>query len=176
MAGQLVDISIRDANPDDADSLAHVLISAMQGAFRGLVPEYCLQWPNSAANWRQSLTEGLGDDTFLIAAQTADTVVAYAMGGRSDDPTYRGELKQLMVLPSHQRQGIGRLLACETARRLAALGIESMCVKVLKANPHRLFYERLGGVFVREAVYDWDGVPMPEYTYGWKDVQQLVDG
>jgi len=173
-----VDIVIREALPDDAEAIAHVMVTAMQSAFRGIVPEYCLEWPDSAANWKKTLTNGLDGGVFLDVAQAEDgLVVGYAMGGPSTtDTAYRGELIQLSVLPNYQRRGIGSLLVRHVARRLAAQGIHSMCVKVLRANPNRLFYERLGGQYVSEHPYDWDGVIFPMCVYGWTDTRQLIEG
>lgn len=52
---------IRDVVPDDADALAHILITAEEHTFRGLVPDACLQSTEaeSAANWKRFLTRGL---------------------------------------------------------------------------------------------------------------------
>jgi GNAT superfamily N-acetyltransferase len=70
--------------------------------------------------------------------------IGYAWGGpRVDDPVYRGELRQIGVLPSAQGQGIGRRLARYVADRLATQGIHSMRVEVVGVNPNRRFYERL---------------------------------
>jgi GNAT superfamily N-acetyltransferase len=173
-----MDILIRDAVPDDAEAIAAVMINGMRSAFQGVVPDHCLQWPDSAANWKKALTEGFDAGEFLVVAQADDgTMVAYALGGLyHDDPVYRGELKQLNVLPAYQRQSIGGLLVRHVAGRLAEDGIHSMCVKVLRANPYRVFYERMGGQYVGEHPYDWDGVMMPECVYAWRDTQVLVKG
>jgi hypothetical protein len=45
---------------------------------------------------------------------------------------------------------------------------------VLKANPARGFYERMGGVLVAEQDIEIGGVMLPEVAYGWKDVSSLV--
>jgi ribosomal protein S18 acetylase RimI-like enzyme len=153
------------------------MIAAMRSAFRGIVPQQNLEWPDSAANWKRGLTNGLGAGIFLDVAQTQDgLVIGYAMGGPSTvDPAYQGELIHIHVLPDYQRQGIGGLLVRHVARRLAAGGIHSMCVKVMHANPNRTFYERLGGHYVSEHPYDWDGVILPECVYGWADTRTLIE-
>lgn len=172
-----MDITLRDIRPDDAPALAHVLVTANAHAFRGLVPDHLLEFSEaeSAANWKRMLTEGLPDGDFMIAAETArGEFVGYAWGGAYDDPRYPGELRQLMVLPAYQKRGIGRLLVRQVAKRLAAQSIHRMRVEVLHINPNRAFYERLGGVFVEEGVWDWDGVLLPKYVYGWSDTSSLA--
>jgi ribosomal protein S18 acetylase RimI-like enzyme len=173
-------IHLRDVRPDDAEALAHVLITATDASFRGIVPDACLTFTEveSAANWRRMLTtEGVPANEFLVVAETdAGVVVGYTWGGpRPDDPMYRGEVRLLFVLPEYHRQGIGRMLVREVARRLAEQGIHSMLVEVLRDNRNRAFYERIGGVFVFERPYDWDGVVMQSYAYGWTDTQVLFD-
>jgi GNAT superfamily N-acetyltransferase len=171
-----MNILIREAVADDAEAIAAVMINGMRSAFQGVVPDRCLQWPDSAANWKKALMEGFDAGDFLVVAQADDGKrIAYALGGfYLDDPNYRGELKQLNVLPAYHRQGIGGLLLRHVAGRLAEDGIYSMCVKVMRANPYRVFYERLGGQYVSEHPYDWDGVMMSECLYGWQDTRELV--
>src|SRR6185436_12142252 len=91
----------------------------------------------------------------------------------SDDVTYRAELKQINIVPSHQRQGIGRLLVREAVAHLAARGIHSLWVETLRCNPNRAFYERLGAQYLSERPHDWDGVILPMCRYGWPDTRPL---
>lgn len=172
-----MDITLRDVRPDEAPKLAHVLITGNDHAFRGLVPDHLLEFSEaeSAANWERTLAAGLPEGDFMIVAETTTGDFAgYAWGGAYDDPMYRGELRQIMILPEYQRHGIGRRLARHVAERLAEQGIHSMRVEVLYINPNRAFYERLGGEFVEEGVWDWDGVLLPKYVYGWADTRTLI--
>jgi ribosomal protein S18 acetylase RimI-like enzyme len=170
---------IRDVVPEDAAALAHVLITANEAAFRGRVPDQCLEFTEaeSAANWQRMLVQlGLPAGDFMIVAQTSTAlVVGYAWGGpRTQDTVYSGELRQLYVLPAYQRRGIGRRLVCHVAGRLAEQGLHSLRVEVLQVNPNRVFYERLGGTFVSQHPYDWDGVILPMYVYGWADSRSFL--
>lgn len=171
-------IHLRNVVPEDAASLAHILVTASDVTFRGIVPDKCLEFTEaeSSANWQNMLTEGLPAGDFMVIAQLeSGPVVGYVWGGpRPDDALYRGELRQINVLPEHHGRGIGRLLVREVAHRLTEQGIHSMLVEVLRDNPNRAFYERLGGVFVFERPYNWDGVILPSYAYGWTDTRSLV--
>jgi ribosomal protein S18 acetylase RimI-like enzyme len=124
----------------------------------------------------KTLTNGFEADVFLDVAEAENRrIIGYVMGGLTIDERYRGEVMQLNVLPSFQRQGIGKLLMHHAAQRLVAQGINSLCVKVLRTNPNRIFYKRLGGQYVGEHPYDWDGVIMPECVYGWADTKALLN-
>jgi GNAT superfamily N-acetyltransferase len=169
---------LRDVRPSDAEALAHILITANEAAFRGRVPAQCLAFTEveSAANWRRAFADGLPlEDVFVVAEPAGKPPVGYAWGGPAADPVYRGELRQIGVLPSAQGKGVGRLLVNHIAGRLAAASIGSLRVEVLMVNPNRQFYERLGARYVEEHDYDWDGVVLPMGVYGWADTRSLVE-
>lgn len=170
-----MDITLREAAPDDAEALARIIVTAYEHAFRGLVPDQCLAFTEaeSAANWKRTLHDGLPDRDFMVVAQATDGIVAgYVWGGPHDDPLYRGEIRQIAVLPAHQSKGIGRQLVCYVAQRLAdEQNIHSLRVSVLRINPNRAFYERLGGLYVSEHPYNWEGETFPECVYGWADTR-----
>jgi len=171
-------ITIRNVNPDDADALAHVLISAEQYTFRGLVPEQCLEFTEeeSASNWKKSFS---GDfpgekDIFVVAETESKKVVGFAWGSPADSlPRYGSELKMVSVLPDYHRQGIGRKLIAHIAVELSKQGIESMWLKVVQVNPNRRFYDRLGGTHIKTGIYLWDDVPVIECIYAWNDTTIL---
>jgi GNAT superfamily N-acetyltransferase len=121
------------------------------------------------------LTQGLPEGDFMLVAQPpAGEVVGYAWGGLFNDAIYHGELRQIMVLPAYQGRGIGARLLCRVAERLLEQQIHNMRVEVLYVNPNRAFYERMGGVFIEEDLYDWDGVILPRYVYSWEDTHALL--
>ncbi len=97
-----------------------------------------------------------------------------ALGGsHRDDPEYGGELYLLGVLPEYQRHGIGRRLLAAIAERLARDAVHSLLVRVLMVNPNRHFYERLGAQYMREEVYNWNGVLLGQAVYGWLDTTAI---
>jgi ribosomal protein S18 acetylase RimI-like enzyme len=167
----------RPVAPADAAVLAHILITANEHAFRGIVPDQCLDFTEaqSAANWHRTLAAGLPpDDFFLLIERAGDSPAGYIWAGPSpDDACYRGQLRQINILPAHQRQGLGRLLVREAAAQLAARGIHAVWAETLRCNPNRAFYERLGAQYLGERPYDWDGVVLPACRYGWTDTRLL---
>ncbi len=171
-------ITLRDVLPSDAPALAHILCTANEYAFRGLVPDHCLEFmeTESAVNWQLTLTDGLFDGDFMLMAVTPNgDVVGYAWAGVNDkDTRFEAELRQLMVLPAYQRRGIGKQLVHHVAKRLQQQGYQSMRVEVLRINPNRAFYERLGAKHQSEFPYEWDGVPLTSCVYGWNALDSLL--
>lgn len=170
---------IRDAIPDDAPALADTVIEPIITTFRGRVPDQCLRWltkEESIANWLRWFQSDGSDGEFLLVAElTGGSVIGCALGGpQPEDPQFHGELYLLGVLSAYQRRGIGRHLVKAVAARLWQQGIQSMQVGVLTINPNRYFYERLGGQYLRERPYDWNGVLFSEAVYGWTDLTLLL--
>jgi predicted N-acetyltransferase YhbS len=173
--------TIREATSADADAMAHVMIAAIRTAFLGIVPDQYLNWitpEESAANWQRDIRAAAidGGDCFLVAEDPNGTVVGLIRAGPrdDDDPIYQGEVMALSVSPSHQHQGIGRALVRASVQFLASSGIHSLLVQVLSSNPNRPFYEQLGGKFLWDEPYDWDGFPMTMATYGWTDTAVIT--
>lgn len=170
-------INLRDVLPSDAPALAHIVCTANEYAFRGLVPDHCLEFSEaeSATNWQRTLSAGLPDGDFMLMAVIPNgQVVGYAWAGVNDkDALFQAELRQLMVLPAYQRQGIGKQLVSHAAKRLLKQCYRSMRVEVLRINPNRAFYERLGAKYQSEFPYEWDGVPLISCVYGWHALDSL---
>jgi GNAT superfamily N-acetyltransferase len=199
-------IIVREITPDDAEALAHIIVTATKHAFTGLVPDVYATWlsederaaccvqamadgrdvaealamaedAKSAANWRRSMAHEWEPSEILLAAEYDGEMVGFAIGRPSaGDLEYRGELTALYVLPSHQGRGVGRILLRAVAQRLAMQGIHSLKVGVLRVNPNRPFYERLGAQYLYDREYNESGFVQPECVYGWKDTRELMEG
>ena len=66
--------------------------------------------------------------------------------------------------------GYGRLLVTQVAHDLASRGYRSLVIWVLKDNPARRFYERLGGRLAAEKVVEIGGRPLLDVAYVWPDL------
>jgi len=185
----LTAIQIRPARIEDSPALARIVIDATQDAFRGRVPDRCLDWltpEESAANWARNFEPGQSLDQgayLLVAEMEAGQVVGLAMAGRSRvtghgsdqyfATRYRSELYTLQVDPHWQRRGIGCRLVSHVAGVLSGEGETHLLVGVLAENPNRLFYERLDAVRLGSQPYDWEGYATEEFFYGWDDLRSL---
>lgn len=170
---------IRPARPDDAAAIARVHVDSWRTTYAGLVPAdhlAGLSYERFEDNWRRWLTTLNSPGFYLVAQDSAGEVVGFAAGGPERDgrDAYRGELYALYLLMGHQRQGLGRALTAETARRLVTKDITSLLVWVLAANPSRGFYEALGGVLVAEKDIEIGGATLREVAYGWQDLRPLL--
>jgi GNAT superfamily N-acetyltransferase len=170
---------IREAVPGDAAAIARVQVDTWRDAYAGIVPtEYLagLRYQTRELRAREHLADL---DTFAyVSADDAGEVFGFAFGGpnREGDAEYEGELRAIYVRPGSQRSGAGRALVQAVAERLREQGMCSMIVWTFRENAARGFYERLGGVYVREKPYPVGGADLVAVAYGWSDTRVLGVG
>ncbi len=78
-----------------------------------------------------------------------------------------GEVETLYVLDDWRDRGVGRKLMRAAAAWLAEAGCKSCFVWVLRENPSRWFYQRLGGKPTAEAVIQFAGQNVPQTAFVW---------
>ena len=92
----------------------------------------------------------------------------------AEEPLAEGEIETLYVLDDWRDRGLGRRLMRSAAAHLASAGCRSAFVWVLRDNPSRWFYERLGGRPVAEATIHVGGVPVVQVAYLWAPIEKLA--
>jgi ribosomal protein S18 acetylase RimI-like enzyme len=162
---------------DDADAIERVRTDTWRDAYRGLMPASLLDGLDYDATRRRAQMSALQPQQFVLVAEDGGAVVGFCIGGRSRPPEerFRGEVYAIYVLPEHHGRGIGRAMLQAAAKELLEGGFLSMIIWVLRENaPSRRFYERMGGVWVRDEVRELEGVRITESGYGWDDLGSLA--
>ena len=85
-----------------------------------------------------------------------------------------GEVETLYVLDDFRDQGIGRRLMHAAASQLVLLQCRSAFVWVLRDNPNRWFYSRLGGQQAAEGHTQVAGVSLQQLAYCWDPIDRLL--
>jgi GNAT superfamily N-acetyltransferase len=85
-----------------------------------------------------------------------------------------GEVETLYVLDDWRDRGVGRKLMRAAAAYLAEIGCKSCFVWVLRDNPSRWFYQRLGGKPTAEAVIQFAGQHVPQTAFVWDPIEKLL--
>lgn len=89
-------------------------------------------------------------------------------------PLGEGEIETLYVLDDWRERGLGRRLIGAGAAHLAGLGCRSAFCWVLRDNPSRWFYERIGGRAVMADSVLVAGMSVPQVAYAWDPIARLV--
>jgi GNAT superfamily N-acetyltransferase len=173
------DITVRPARVDDARGIAHVLVDGWRETYAGILPADFLASLNHQqheAGTREHL-ENLPESSAVFVAVTegVDVVgVAHVRESAESPGGFAAELDALYVLPSSQRRGVGTRLLGTVARWLTDRGRQSMSLWVLRDNPYRRFYDRIGGLVLADEKRDeFGGVTVTSVAYGWRDLGAL---
>ena len=170
---------VREATRADAAAIAGLHLANWRAAYRGIVPDNPLDGITVESRrqyWEHVLAEPDGTEFVYVAEDADGRLLGIASGGPDvgGDPRYRGELYVLHVRPDAQGQGVGRALMRAVVERLAANGITTLLVWMLRENyPARRFYAALGGQFIREQPALFEGMLLMDAGYGWLDTTPL---
>lgn len=164
--------AVRPARLEDAKTIAQIEVETWRTTYAGMVPDRVLLGMSERRqthSWINFLRHG--PDDVLVAQNRFGRVVGFGNCGAQRDRAidYEGEVYTLYVLPEEQGQGLGRVLLDGLFHRLAAQGRRSALIWVVKANPSRFFYERLGGRMVLHRALPVGGQPVDAVAYGWRD-------
>lgn len=167
---------VRQAEVGDAAAIARVHVATWRTAYRGLLPDdflASLREPTYAERWQRALAD---ETTRVYVAENAQGVIGFVSGGRerAGEDGFSGELYAIYILEEAQGHGHGRRLVQAVVGGLRELGLTDMIVWVLRDNaPARAFYERLGGVYVREQPITIASAVLREVSYGWRSLDDL---
>ncbi len=163
---------VRRARLRDAPGIAAVHITAWQNAYAGILPgEYLagLSPSRLAQFYGRSIASGEG---VYVAADPE--IRGFATAGRARSPFADGEVETLYVLDDWRERGLGRRLLTAAGGWLHSRGCASAFLWVLRDNPSRWFYERLGGRPAAHAQVAVAGQQVPQVAYVWDPIERLL--
>src|SRR5438128_5360168 len=165
-------ITIRSARPEDACSIAKLDVETWRATYAGVLSTSYLVGLSARRRelgWRNVILREPRD--VRVAVAQGDAILGFgSCGPNRGDRRFAGEVFTLYVAPDWQNQGIGRRLLIALFRRLVAAGRRSAILWVLRDNPSRFFYERLGGHQVSRKPLAVGGAAVEATAYGWRDL------
>jgi ribosomal protein S18 acetylase RimI-like enzyme len=172
-------VSVRLATPEDADAIERVRTDTWRATYRGHMPEAVLDALGYDGSRRREQLSRARPEFFWLVAEHEGTIVGFCYGGPSRlvDADHPGEIYAIYVLPEHQGRGHGSALLRAGAKEIVARGWHGMLIWVLRENaPSRLFYERMGGRYLRgsDTEHEIEGATITESGYAWDDVRALA--
>jgi ribosomal protein S18 acetylase RimI-like enzyme len=169
---------IREATGQDVPALARAHVDTWRETYRGLLPDAYLAGLDAAGRepqWQRVVERPAGQGCVFVVEDAQGALVGFASGGQHHGTLgHAGELYTLYLRQAWQGQGLGRALFQAVATRLHEQGHHSLALWVLATNSRaRDFYEALGGRFLREQAIVFEGVPLREAGYGWRDITAI---
>ena len=182
-------ITIRRARPADSIAIGAVHVSAWRSTYPGILPDgYLARLSVSRqAAYYDTAIRGAGS-VFVAAASGSDAalgggprIVGFATSGharRGSEINGRrlaeGEIETIYVLDDWRELGLGRRLMRAAAAQLADIGCRSVFLWVLRDNPSRWFYQRLGGKPVADARIQFAGQMLIQTAFVWDPIDRLL--
>ena len=181
-------IAIRKARIADAVAIAAVHVAAWRNTYPGILPDSYLaklSVSRQAVYYDQAIRSGTGVLVAIasgadVAPGTSARIVGFATAGRARQqdvggrPLGEGEVETLYVLDDWRERGVGRRLLRAAANHLAEAGCKSAYLWVLRDNPSRWFYERLGGRSAAEATIQFAGQNVAQTAFVWDPIEPLL--
>jgi ribosomal protein S18 acetylase RimI-like enzyme len=170
-------ITIRAARPGDARRIARLDVETWRVAYAGILATPFLVGLSATRReigWATVIEREPRD--VRVAVDGDGEIVGFGSCGRNrDSAEHAGEVFTLYVAPDWQNQGIGRALLLSLFERLVAQGCASAIIWVLRDNPGRFFYRRLGGREVRHKHFVVGGKRSEAAGYVWPDLQRYLE-
>jgi GNAT superfamily N-acetyltransferase len=182
-------ISIRKARPADAIAIGAVHVAAWRSTYPGILPDAFLSRMSvsrQAAHYDAAIRSGTG--VVVASASGLDVpqgsgprIIGFTTAGRARSGgeiggrrLAEGEVETLYVLDDWRERGVGRRLMRAAAAHLVESGCKSCFVWVLRDNPSRWFYQRLGGRPVAEAAIQVAGQQVVQTAFVWDPIERLL--
>jgi ribosomal protein S18 acetylase RimI-like enzyme len=183
-------ICIRRARSADAAAIGAVHVATWRTAYAGVLPEAYLSnlsVVRHAAGYEMAISDRRnGHAVFVAVASGADapsgapareggTIIGFVSGGRARRSGFgQGEVETLYLLDDYRDRGVGRRLMRAMAAHLSAVGCRSAMLWVLKDNPTRWFYQRLGGRPAAREIIRFAGQMMEQLAFTWDPIETLL--
>lgn len=182
-------IAIRRARPSDAGAIGAVHAEVWRNTYAGVLPS---QYLSGLSPFRlgQGYERGIldrreGHAVFVAVASGSDLtpgpmgveaqVVGFVSGGRARrNAIAAGEVETIYLLEDWRDRAVGRRLMRAMGAHLRAVGCGSAMVWVLKDNPSRWFYERLGGRPAAREMTRFAGQNVEQMAYAWDPIEALL--
>jgi ribosomal protein S18 acetylase RimI-like enzyme len=166
------EITVRQARPGDACGIARLDVETWRTTYAGVLSAaylVSLSERRREIGWRMVIQREPRD--VRIAVDAAGSILGFGSCGPSrSERHFPGEVFTLYVAPDWQNHGIGRRLLIALFRRLVVSGLDAAIVWVLRDNPSRFFYERLGGHQTCRKSIAVGGSSVEVIAYGWRDL------
>jgi GNAT superfamily N-acetyltransferase len=181
---------IRPAAGRDAAAIARIYVDAWRSSYAAILPHRVLigmSCERQAREWSWVIGNRAEAQPVIVAAEADGGVVGFASFGAArpagrpasrdfdgDRDAKVGEAYTLYVQPEFQERGIGRRLLAAAFAAMAGRGYGRGFLWVLRDNPARYFYERVGGVMVAERQEQLWGCAVEQICYGWPDLARAI--
>lgn len=163
---------IRRRTKNDCKDIAHVVTVAWNETYRGIVSDWFLEELKNTEEeraWKSYDSFDEGDNNQFVL-EVDKEIVGFVNFGKSSDIEYQdcGEIFALYIISKYKGNGFGRKLVEVAKAELKNMGYNKMIIACLKGNPSNEFYKHIGGVYIKDGMYE--RLQLPENIYYYDDI------
>ena len=181
-------ITLRKARIADAIAIGAVHVAAWRSTYPGILPDTYLakmSVSRQAAYYDAAIRGGTGVTVATasgadVPAGSGPRIIGFTTAGRARNAEIagkrlaEGEVETLYVLDDWRDRGVGRRLIRAAGSHLVEIGCKSAFVWVLRDNPSRWFYQRLGGKPVAGQAIQIAGQAVEQTAFVWNPIELLL--
>ena len=165
-----MEINIRYANKDDADTIALINSKSFQHAFRGIIPDDFLKEKFSYERLRERLYKELNEGTATSCIMYKNDIpvgmLTFAQDDYKDRDSSEIDLWRIYLLPEYWGQNLGIEFIDWGIKELNRKGYKKVALWVVEENERaRRFYEKVGFIHDGEIRIINPGRELNEYRY-----------
>jgi GNAT superfamily N-acetyltransferase len=171
-------MTIRMAEPADADVIAQLHARSWHTAYRGILSDEFLDvrvLADRQALWCARFAQVDRTDMLVLLDEEGGKIRGFACAFLDADPDWGTLLDNLHVVAECKGTGLGRVLMAATANRILELNRTRLHLWAYEQNhAARKFYERLGGIMTaNEPESAPDGRVLNLVRYCWPDLANV---
>lgn len=163
---------IRKGTKEDCKAIAHVVTIGWNETYKGIVPDWFLEELKSNEKQRaeKMYTKFDSDNNNHLVLEIDNEVVGFVKYGDAQDEELNncGEINALYIISKYKGNGFGRKLVEAAKKELKSLGFDKMIIACLKGNPSNEFYKHIGGVYLKDGMFQ--RLSLPENIYYYENI------
>ena len=146
---------IRRIKKEDVYEVAHIVTISWNETYKGIVSDDELSKLKENENERALKSyNNFKDNTFVL--EVDNKIVGFTTYKMTNYNDYHdaGELQALYIVKEYQKYGFGKILVNRVKEELKSMGFNKMIICCLKGNPSNEFYKHIGGVYIKDGLYE----------------------
>ena len=161
-----MDYVIRKREREDCRDVAHIVTVAWNETYRGIVSDEFLDnlYKNEETRASNSYNKFNEDDNHQYVLEVDNKIVGFVNVGISEEDFDNcGEIRAVYIINGYKGNGFGRKLIETGIKELKDMGCNKMVIGCLDGNPTNMFYEHIGGKYIKQRTFEL--LKLPENVY-----------
>lgn len=158
---------IRKMEKRDCAGVAHVVTTAWNETYRGIVPDEILDNLYKTEEERIKNSSDKFDETenHQFVLEVDNKIVGFINVGSTDETEFDncGEIYAIYIINGYKGYGFGKKLIEAGIQELKNMGYDKMVIGCLEGNKTNEFYKHIGGKFIKTRIFE--RLQLPENVY-----------